>query len=86
MKEDKPKLTLDRPATYQIKVPGHLGESWSDWAGGMTITVENGDKGPPTTTLTGVVVDQAALQSLLRRLYSLGLPLIAVNWVEPDKE
>ena len=84
MKEVKQKLTLDQPATYQIKVPGHLDESWSDWAGGMTITVENGDDGPPTTTLTGVVADQAALQSLLRRLYSLGLPLISVNYVEPD--
>ena len=86
MKEVKQKLTLDRPATYQIKVPGHLDESWSEWAGGMTITVENGDDGPPATTLTGVVADQAALQSLLRRLYSLGLPLISANWVEPDKE
>jgi hypothetical protein len=84
MREIKQKLTLDQPASYQIKVPGHLDESWSDWAGGMTITVENGDDGPPTTTLTGVVADQAALQSLLRRLYSLGLPLISVNYVEPD--
>jgi hypothetical protein len=84
MRDIKQKLTLDQPASYQIKVPGHLDESWSDWAGGMTITVENGDDGPPTTTLTGVVADQAALQSLLRRLYSLGLPLISVNYVEPD--
>ena len=78
------KLTLDRPATYQIKVPGHLDKSWSDWAGGMTITVEGGDESPPVTTLTGTVADQAALQSLLRRLYSLGLPLISVNCVDCD--
>ena len=26
-------------------------------------------------------VDQAALQGLLRLLYSLGLPLISVNWL-----
>ena len=86
MKAVKQKLTLDQPATYQIKVPGYLDESWSDWAGGMTITVENEDDSPPTTTLTGVVADQAALQSLLRRLYSLGLPLISVNWLEPGKK
>ena len=86
MKKVIEKLTLDQPATYQIKVPGHLDQSWSEWTGGMTITVENGDNGPPTTTLTGVVADQAALQSLLRRLYSLGLPLISVNWVEPGKK
>jgi len=85
MKEVKQKLTLDQPAIYQIKVPGHLDESRSEWAGGMTIRVETGDDGPPTTTLTGVV-DQAALQSLLRRLYSLGLPLISVKWVESDKK
>ena len=66
-------------------MPGHLDENWSEWAGGMTITVESEGDGPPVTTLTGVVVDQAALQGLLRRLYSLGLPLISVNWVEAGK-
>jgi hypothetical protein len=83
MKEVKQKLTLDRPATYQIKVPGHLDESWSDWAGRMTITVESEGEGLPVTALTGTV-DQAALQGLLRRLYSLGLPLISVNNTEGD--
>ena len=80
-KEVNQRLSLARPATYQIKVPGELDESWSDWAGGMTITVESEDDGPSVTTLTGSV-DQAALQSLLRRLYALGLPLISVNCVE----
>ena len=75
------KLSLDRPATYEIKVPGYLDESWSDWAGGMTIAVEIEGDGPPVTTLTGIL-DQAALQGLLRRLYSLGLPLISVVCVE----
>ena len=81
MKPVKKKLTLDQPATYQIKVPGYLDESWSDWAGRMTISVEGRGDGPPVTTITGTV-DQAALQGLLRRLYSLGLPLISVNCVD----
>ena len=85
MKKVRQKLTLDRPATYQIQVPGELDESWSDWAGGMAITVEGEGEGPPVTTLTGTV-DQAALQGLLRRLYSLGLPLISVNCVECDSK
>jgi len=85
MKEVKQKLSLDRPTTYQIKVPGELDESWSDWTGGMTIAVESEGDGPPVTTLTGTV-DQAALQGLLRRLYSLGLPLISVNCVECGSE
>ena len=80
MTEIKRKLTLDRPATYQIKVPGHLDESWRDWDGRMIVTTETMADGSPVTTLTGAV-DQAALQGLLRRLYSLGLPLISVQWV-----
>jgi hypothetical protein len=59
MKEVKQKLTLDRPATYQIKAPGHLNESWSDWDGKMTIPVESEGDGLPVTILTGNV-DQAA--------------------------
>jgi hypothetical protein len=81
MREVRQKLTLDRPATYQIQVPGELDESWTDWDGKMTMTVESEVDGPPVTTLTGTV-DQAALHSLLRRLYSLGLPLISVICVE----
>ena len=83
MKEVKRKLTLDRPATYQIKVPGYLDESWADWDRRMTVTVKSEDAGMPVTTLTGTL-DQAALQGLIRWLYSLGLPLISVKWVESD--
>ncbi len=83
MKEGKRKLTLDRSVTYQIKVPGHLDEGWTEWDGRMTVVVETDDDGMPITTLTGAV-DQAALQGLLRWLYSLGLPLISVNCVKGD--
>jgi hypothetical protein len=85
-RKDKLRLTLDRPATYQIKVPGEPGERWSDWTGGLRITVESEGDGPPITTMTGVVADQAALHGLLRRLYSLGLPLISVICVECGSE
>jgi hypothetical protein len=81
MKQVGQKLTLDRPATYQIKVPGLLDESWTEWTGRVTIAVEGEGDGLPVTTLTGTI-DQAALQGLLRRLYSLGLPLISVNCLE----
>ena len=71
------KLSLDRPASYQIKVPGVLNKRWSNWIQEMTVTVENDEDDLPVTTFTGTF-DQAALHGLLRRLYSLGLPLISV--------
>jgi len=80
-KKSKYTLTLCIPATYQIKVPGLLDKRWSDWNKEMTVTVEHNGYGQPITILTGTL-DQAALQGLLRKLYSLGLPLISVEWVE----
>ncbi len=67
--------------TYRIRVRGHLHDRWSEWFGGLTITLEdNGD-----SLLTGPVVDQAALHGLLRKVRDLGMPLLSVNRVEPDQ-
>ena len=83
MKEAKAKLTLDRPAAYQIKVPGHLDNSWLDWVEGLTMTAE-AERGEMPVTILRSTIDQAALQGLLRRLYAVGLPIISVIWVEGD--
>lgn len=84
--QPRTKLTLDQPTTYQIEVPGHVDERWSDWIDGMTVTVKCKNDASPISTLT-CEVDQAALQGLLRRLYALGLPLISVKHIDdlPNK-
>src|SRR6267154_2027883 len=69
-----------QPTVYQIRIKGHLGRQWTDWFGGLTITLEdNGD-----TFLTGTVVDQAALHGLLKKVRDLGMPLISVMCIQPD--
>jgi len=74
-----PKTDLSQPMVYQIRIQGHLGCQWTDWFGGLTITLEdNGD-----TLLTGPVVDQAALHGLLKKVRDLGMPLLSVIRVEP---
>jgi hypothetical protein len=77
MENPEHRPSLHRPATYEVKVAGQLDEGWADWLGGMTVHVDSAGQAPPVTTLTGSL-DQAALQGLVRRLYSLGLPLISV--------
>jgi hypothetical protein len=65
----------DQPLAYQIRINGHLGRQWTDWFSGLAITLEdNGD-----TLLTGLIVDQAALHGLLRKVRDLGMPLISVS-------
>ncbi|MGD1992170.1 MAG: hypothetical protein PVI59_03145 [Anaerolineae bacterium] len=85
MDEAREKLTLYRPVTYRIRVPGEISQRCADWVEGMTIMVKHEGSGPPITTLT-VTLDQAALQGLLRRLYSQGVPLISVICIECHTE
>jgi hypothetical protein len=76
-----PKNDPDQPAVYQIRLKGHLGCQWADWFEGLIITLEEGG----STLLTGLVVDQAALHGLLRKVRDLGMPLLSVNRVEPGQ-
>jgi hypothetical protein len=66
---------MDKLTFYQIKVSGHLDDTWADWFEGMTIT--NLDTGE--AQLSGYIPDQAALHGVLNRISSLGLTLISVN-------
>lgn len=67
-----------QPMIYQIRIKGHLGPQWTDWFGGLTITLEDNGQ----TLLTCPVVDQAALYGLLRKVRDLDLPLISVTRLE----
>ncbi len=67
------------PATYQLRVDGHLGHHWSPWFGDLTLTHDSDG----TTSLTGVVCDQAQLHGLLMKVRDLGVTLISVALIDP---
>ena len=68
--------------TYQIRVQGHLPESWSEWFGGFDIeTRPDGE-----SVLTGEVIDQTALYSLLDRIRDIGLTLNEVKRLDEELE
>ena len=77
-------LTLDCSTTYRIEVQGYLDENRSAWFDGLTIEPRMPAEDASITTLTGQVIDQAALHGLLRKLYVLGLPLLSVQRLEPE--
>ena len=68
-------------AHYCIKVRGVLDASWSSRLGGLHIAGADGK-----TTLTGCIVDQAALHGLLSQIRDLGLPLLLVQQLEVNSE
>lgn len=71
----------NQPIVYQIRIKGHLDHNWTDWFDGLTITLE--DDG--NTLLTGLVIDQAALYGLLKKVRDLGMPLVSVNRKKLDQ-
>lgn len=65
---------------YEIRVKGHLTARWADWFDGFALT----PAGDGTTVLAGYIVDQAALQGVIRKLADLGLPLLSVTSINTD--
>ena len=71
-----------QPVVYEIRIKGHLGRQRIDWFEELTITLEEDGN----TLMTGIVVDQAALHGILKKVRDLGLPLISVNAVGPGTQ
>ena len=67
------------PAGYQLRVDGHLGDHWSSWFDQLTVTRDSDG----TTSLSGLVCDQAQLHGLLTRIRDLGLTLISLQVIDP---
>ena len=78
-----PKISVEQPAIYTIRVLGKLRETWSERLGGMTILSYNTmlKDGMDVTTLTGKLQDQTELAGILSTLYNLRLPLLSVEYL-----
>lgn len=70
---------MKQPMVYQIRIKGHLGQQRMDWFDGLTITPQEDGN----TLLSGPVIDQSALHGILKKIRDMGMPLLAVNQIEP---
>jgi hypothetical protein len=68
------------PARYEIRLDGVLEEHWSEWFGGLKV-----ESGAGETILSGTLSDQPALHGLLERARDLGLSVMSVRRLPPER-
>ena len=74
-------LKFEAPASYRIRVQGHLDDSWSDRLGGMVLTRAFTEDKQPMSILIGNLKDQAALSGVMNALYGLHLSVFSVELI-----
>jgi hypothetical protein len=80
------KVTYTGPARYRIVVDGYMEEDLSDYLAGMRVEGSQRADGTPITTLTGRIADQGQLNSVINAIYSMHLPVLAVEALPEEAE
>jgi hypothetical protein len=86
--EEIPGFDIDMPATYRIRVHGHLIGDWIDdmW-GGASVNVSPDPSGAGVEMdLLGELRDQAALVGVMNALYNSGYTVLSVERVVLDAD
>ena len=78
-------MSLNSQNQYEIKIHGQLDNSWQGWFGEAKIRVELLEDEIQMTTFSNVIMDQAGLVGLIRRLHGLGIVLISIRRVEIEQ-
>ena len=84
MNQPHPSYVFDTPANYRVRVLGPMDKRRSEVLCGMRISSTRRQGGRSITTLTGELVDQAALVGVLNSLYDMGYPLLKVERLGPS--
>ncbi len=72
-------ISLNTQNTYEIRIHGQLDESWLNWFGEAKAQVETLADDNEITAISNVVMDQAGLVGLIRRLHGHGIVLVSVQ-------
>lgn len=75
-------MSLNSQNKYEIKIQGQISDSWLIWFGETKAPVEIMIDNNQVTTFSNVIMDQAGLVGLIRRLHGLGIVLISIRQVQ----
>ena len=74
-------ISLNSQNSYEITIYGELDASWLGWFGDANTHAEMLVDNSAMTTFSNVIMDQAGLVGLIRRLHGIGIVLISVRQV-----
>ena len=74
-------ISLNSQNNYEVKIHGRLDDSWLHWFGEADVHTEILADDSQVTTFSNVILDQAGLVGLIRRLHGLGIVLLSVRQV-----
>ena len=86
MGQPKQRVNMFDPAVFSICINGRLSESWLEYFGAQSISVEEDEAGQSSTTLISEPVDQAALVGMINHLNGLGLAVVSVECLSASAE
>ena len=69
------------PARYEVRVAGVLDGRWLEWFEGLQIDNQGGE-----TVLSGTLPDQPALHGVFDKVRDLGLCIVTVRRLPPQRE
>ena len=74
-------ISLNSQNSYEVKIYGQPDVSWLAWFGGAKAQVEILVDTSLVTTFSNVIMDQAGLVGLIRRLHGIGVVLLSIRQV-----
>ena len=74
-------ISLNSQNRYEIKISGQPDASWLGWFGDAKARVEMMADSSSMTTFSDVIMDQAGLVGLIRRLHGIGIVLLSIRQV-----
>lgn len=72
-------ISLNSQHRYEIKIHGQPDDAWLGWFGEAAVHAESLVDGSQVTTIANVVMDQAGLVGLIRRLHGHGIVLLSIR-------
>ncbi|HLO34251.1 MAG TPA: hypothetical protein VK249_34210 [Anaerolineales bacterium] len=72
-------MNLNSLNKYEIKISGLLDASWLVWFGDAKTSIDVLADNSEVTTMSNIVMDQAGMVGLIRRLHGLGVVLISIR-------